>query len=131
MSARDDEIRIRPGRIRPGHRGASRPRSFVGEVMRAAKKPRHTGKGSAEWAKASLARASGGAAAPPSSSRSHARRVVIMTRVVRHRGRQFIAAPLAKQVAYLKTAARCPSPGERSTDEGDRKSGNLRVTKKC
>ena len=25
MAARDDEIRIRPGRIRPGHRGAKRP----------------------------------------------------------------------------------------------------------
>ena len=34
---RDDDLQIRPGRIEHGQRGARRPESFVGEVMRAAK----------------------------------------------------------------------------------------------
>jgi hypothetical protein len=38
MTIRDDDLRIRPGRIHHGNRGAKRPRTFVGEVMRAAKK---------------------------------------------------------------------------------------------
>jgi type IV secretory pathway VirD2 relaxase len=104
MTARDDKIRIRPGHIRPGHRGAQRPGSFVGEVMRAAKKAGHIGKGFSRTG-ASNSRSTfgrGRRAALALSSRSSARRVVIMTRVVRHRGRQFVAAPLAKHVAYLK-----------------------------
>jgi type IV secretory pathway VirD2 relaxase len=104
VAVRDDEIRIRPGRIRPGHRGAKRPRSFVGEVMRAAKKAGHTGKGfgktGAHNSRSTFGR--GRRAALALSSRSPARRVVIMTRVVRHRGRQFVAAPLARHVAHLK-----------------------------
>jgi len=43
MSRRDDDFRVRPGRIRDGHRGARRPKNFVGEVMRAAKKAGHIG----------------------------------------------------------------------------------------
>ena len=38
MIRRDDDFRVRPGRIRDSHRGARRPKTFVGEVMRAAKK---------------------------------------------------------------------------------------------
>ena len=104
MAARDDEIRIRPGRIRPGHRGAKRPSSFVGEVMRAAKKAGHTGKGfdRAGAGKPDSTFGRGRRAALALSSRSSARRVVVMARVVRHRGRQFVAAPLARHVAYLK-----------------------------
>jgi len=100
---RDDEIRIRPGRTRPGHR-ASRSRSFVGEVMRAAKKAGHTGTGFGRTG-ASNSRSTFGRGRPAAlalSSRSNARRVVIMARVVRHRGRQFVAAPLVRHVAYLK-----------------------------
>ena len=36
------------------------------------------------------------------SSRSPGRRVVIMTRIVRHQGTKFRSAPLSKHVAYLK-----------------------------
>jgi hypothetical protein len=46
MATRDDELRIRPGRIQDGNRGAKRPKTFVGEVMRAAKRAGHTGKSS-------------------------------------------------------------------------------------
>jgi hypothetical protein len=103
MTGRDDEIRIRPGRIRRGDRGVKRPRSFVGEVVRAAKNAGHTGKGfgrtGASKPRSTFGR--GRRAALALSSRSPARRVVIMARIVRHRGRRFVAAPLAKHIAYL------------------------------
>ncbi len=35
MTTRDDDLRVRPGRISHGNRGAKRPQTFVGEVMRA------------------------------------------------------------------------------------------------
>ena len=44
MATRDDELRIRPGRIQHGNRGAKRPKTFVGEVMRAAKRAGTRGK---------------------------------------------------------------------------------------
>jgi predicted dinucleotide-binding enzyme len=44
VTVRDDEINVRPGRIQHGNRGAKRPKSFVGQVMRAARKAGHTGK---------------------------------------------------------------------------------------
>ena len=44
MSTRDDDFDPRLGRIRHGNQGAKRPKSFVGEVMRAAKKAGHRGK---------------------------------------------------------------------------------------
>jgi hypothetical protein len=104
VAGRDDEIRIRPGRIAAGHRGAKSPSSFVGEVMRAAKKAGHAGKGFGQvgTGKPRSTFGRGRRAALALSSRSPARRVVIMARVVRHRGRQFVAAPLARHVAYLK-----------------------------
>ena len=43
MSTSDDDIQVRPGRIRHGNRGTKRPQTFVGEVMRAAKKAGHVG----------------------------------------------------------------------------------------
>ena len=44
MTTRDDDLRVRPGRIRHGNQGAKRPKTFVGEVMRAAKRAGHRGK---------------------------------------------------------------------------------------
>jgi type IV secretory pathway VirD2 relaxase len=104
MTRRDDEIRIRPGRIRGGDRRVKWPRSFVGEVMRAAKKAGHTGKGFGHAArrKSRSTFGRGRRAALALSSRASARRVVVMARVVRHRGRRFVAAPLARHIAYLK-----------------------------
>ena len=43
MTTRDDDVRVRPGRINHGNRGAKRPQTFVGEVMRAAKRAGHVG----------------------------------------------------------------------------------------
>jgi type IV secretory pathway VirD2 relaxase len=104
MTTRDDDLNVRPGRIRHGHQGANRSKSFVGEVMRAAKKAGHTGKtfGRSGGTKGRSTFGRGRRAALSLSSRSPGRRVVIMTRIVRHQGKKFRSAPLAKHVAYLK-----------------------------
>ena len=104
MTTRDDELRVRPGRIQHGNKGAKRPLTFVGEVMRAAKKAGHTGKNfrGASGSKGRSTFGRGRRAALSLSSRSPGRRVVIMTRIVRHQGKRFAAAPLAKHLAYLK-----------------------------
>jgi hypothetical protein len=104
VSTRDDDLNVRPGRIRHGNQGAKRPKSFIGEVMRAAKKAGHTGKtfGRSGGTKGRSTFGRGRRAALSLSSRSPGRRVVIMTRIVRHQGKRFRSAPLAKHVAYLK-----------------------------
>ena len=104
MSTRDDDIHLRPGRIHHGNQGAKRPKSFVGEVMRAAKKAGHTGRTFARngGTKGRSTFGRGRRTALSLSSRSPGRRVVIMTRIVRHQGKRFRSAPLAKHIAYLK-----------------------------
>jgi len=71
--------------------------------MRAAKKAGHTGP-AFERAKSGSGShfGRGRSAALALSLRSPGRRVVVMTRVVRHQGKRFRSAPLAKHVAYLK-----------------------------
>ncbi len=104
MTTRDDDFNPRPGRIHHGNQGAKRPKSFVGEVMRAAKKAGHRSQtfkrsgGSA--GRSTFGR--GRRAALSLASRSSSRRVVVMARIVRHRGGRFRSAPLSKHVAYLK-----------------------------
>jgi type IV secretory pathway VirD2 relaxase len=104
MTVRDDEINVRPGRIRHGNRGAKRPKSFVGQVMRAARRAGHTGKefgrGSGTRGRSTFGR--GRRVALSLAVRSPSRRVVVMARIVRHQGKRFRSAPLSKHVAYLK-----------------------------
>jgi len=104
MSTRDNDVRIRPGRIRDGTRRAGKSKSFVGRVMRAAKRAGHTGKGfgrrGGNKSRSTFGR--GRQAALALSARTPGRRVVIMSRVVRHQGRRFRSAPLTKHAAYLK-----------------------------
>ena len=103
MKRRGDELRLRLGRIGDRGRRAARPKTFVGEVMRAARKAGYTGKGfgrSNRGSSSSFGR--GRSATLALSLRSPSRRVVIKARVVRHRGNKFRSAPLAKHVAYLK-----------------------------
>ncbi|MEH2537124.1 type IV secretory pathway VirD2 relaxase [Bradyrhizobium sp. AZCC 1577] len=104
MSQHDNDLRVRPGRIRDSGRRSSRPKSFVGQVMRAAKRAGHVGDG--------FGRGKGGAsrsrfgrgrrAALTLSLRSTSRRVVMKARVVRHHGSRFRSAPLSKHITYLK-----------------------------
>jgi type IV secretory pathway VirD2 relaxase len=96
MSKRDDELRVRPGRIRD--------KSFVGQVMRAAKKAGHSGKrfggGRKRGGASTFGR--GRRAAAALSLRSNARRVVVKARVVRHQGKRFRSASLANHISYLR-----------------------------
>ena len=104
MTTRDDDLHVRPGRIRHGNQGAKRPKTFVGEVMRAAKKAGHRGKtfGRSGGSAGRSTFGRGRRAALSLSTRPRGRRVVIMTRIVRHQGSKFRSAPLSKHVAYLK-----------------------------
>jgi type IV secretory pathway VirD2 relaxase len=104
VTIRDSDLRIRPGRIHHGNRGAKRAKSFVGEVMRAAKKAGHIGdsfghgKGGASRSRFGRGRR----AALSLSMRSTSRRVVMKARVVRHHGTRFRSAPLPKHITYLR-----------------------------
>jgi len=104
MTMRDDDFNPRPGRIRHGNQGAKRPKRFVAEVMRAAKKAGHRGRTfgprGASGGRSTFGR--GRRAALSLASRSSGRRVIVMGRIVRHRGGRFRSVPLSKHVAYLK-----------------------------
>ena len=104
MTTRDDDFNPRPGRIHPRNRSAMRPKSFVGEVMRAAKKAGHRGqtfgRSSGTAGRSTFGR--GRRTTLSLASRSPSRRVVVMTRIVRHRGGCFRSAPLSKHIAYLR-----------------------------
>ena len=103
MTARDDDLRVRPGRIQHGNRGGKRPQTFVGEVMRAAKKAGHVGNSFRSSQGRSRSRFGRGRRAAVSIRlRSNARRVVTKARVVRHQGTRFRSAPLPKHIGYLK-----------------------------
>lgn len=104
MSQRENDFRLRPGRIRDPHRGAGRPKTFVGEVMRAAKKAGHVGNtfGRTKTGSGGSRFGRGRRAALSLSLSSTSRRVVMKARVVRHHGTRFRSAPLPRHIAYLK-----------------------------
>ncbi|WP_316234510.1 relaxase/mobilization nuclease domain-containing protein [Bradyrhizobium sp. SZCCHNR1020] len=103
MTTRDDDLRVRPGRINHGNRGARRPQTFVGEVMRAAKRAGHVGDSFRSSQGRSRSRFGRGRRAAVSIQlRSNSRRVVMKARVVRHQGSRFRSAPLPKHINYLK-----------------------------
>ncbi len=99
MTSRDDDFRIRPGRVRDGD-----ARSFIGQVERAARRAAQGGRGfGARRPGGGGARfGRGRSAALARSLRSPSRRVIVKARVVRHRGARFRAAPLARHIAYLE-----------------------------
>jgi type IV secretory pathway VirD2 relaxase len=96
MTKRDDELTPRPGRIRD--------KSFVGQVMRAAKKAGHSGKRFGSTAKRGSGSnfGRGRRAATSLSLRTTSRRVVIKARVVRQYGTRFRSASLANHISYLR-----------------------------
>jgi type IV secretory pathway VirD2 relaxase len=103
MTTRDDDVRVRPGWINHGNRGAKRPQTFVGEVMRAAKRAGHVGDSFRSSQGRSGSRFGRGRRAAVSIQlRSNSRRVVMKARVVRHHGSRFRSAPLPKHINYLK-----------------------------
>jgi len=103
MTTRDDDLRVRPGRISHGNRVGKRPQTFVGEVMRAAKRAGHVGDSFRSSRGRSRSRFGRGRRAAVSIQlRSNSRRVVMKARVVRQFGTRFRSAPLPKYMTYLK-----------------------------
>ena len=109
MSDRDDELRIRPGRVRD-RGGSPAPKSFANRVLRAAQKAGHVGAshGSSQGRSTfGRGRTSGALFMRPST-----RRVVVKARVVRHRPGRLGSPALATHVAYLER--------DGTTRDGDR-----------
>src|SRR3546814_7242971 len=104
MSARDDDFMVRPGRPRDGASQGRQAKSFVGQVMRAAKKAGHTGRGFGPRRQGGGGSrfGRGNAAGSSRARRPDMRRVIVKMRVVRHAGTKFRAAPIARHVAYLE-----------------------------
>ncbi len=108
MSEGDSDFRIRPGRIRSTR--APRPKSFVNQVLRAAKKAGHVSGGApGSGARRGRAGASGRStfgrgrlALNRSRLFSPNRRVVVAARIARHSGKAFRSAPLTAHLSYLK-----------------------------
>ncbi|SEE65276.1 Type IV secretory pathway, VirD2 components (relaxase) [Rhizobiales bacterium GAS188] len=126
MPIRDDELNVRPGRIR--HRGPLKPKTFVAQVVKAAQKAGHVGERSGRSAAARIGRSTfgrGRIAFARARLLSTQRRVVVKARIVRHKGRAFRSAPLSAHIAYLKRegvtqdgqAARLFDAGSEATNE--------------
>ena len=98
MSASDDEIRIRPGRVRS--RGDASSKRFVSQVLRATEKAGGVSRRAGSPSRSSTF-GRGRSASLRAARRLHARTrlVTVKARVVRHGTR---AAPLATHVAYLQ-----------------------------
>lgn len=104
MSDGDSDFRVRPGRIRSTR--APKPKSFINQVLRAAKRAGHTSSQSAPGKRApGYGRSTFGRGRINFSRTrlfSSARRVVVKARIARHQGRAFRSAPLAAHLSYLK-----------------------------
>jgi type IV secretory pathway VirD2 relaxase len=100
MSAGDDDLRIRPGKVRDGG-SRNNPKSFVAQVLKAANKAGHVGsRFGGRAGRSTFGR--GRSAALAAGLRSPSRRVLVKTRIVRHRGQRFRSASLVTHTAYLK-----------------------------
>lgn len=103
MSEGDSDFRVRPGRSKTTR--APKAKSFLNQVLRAAKKAGHvgaraSGRRAPNYGRSTFGRGRG------SFSRSRlfssTRRVVVKARVARHQGRSFRSAPLSAHLSYLK-----------------------------
>jgi type IV secretory pathway VirD2 relaxase len=104
LGTRDDDIHIKLGRIRDRGGARRKPDTFVGEVMRAAKKAGHVGTSFGRTAgRSHPSRFGRGRGAALSLSRaSRSRRVMTKARIVRHTSSGFHSTQLSRHVAYLK-----------------------------
>jgi len=103
MSDSGEDFRVRPGRIRGARAG--RPKSFVNQVLRAAKKAGHTASQTGAGKRARLGRSTFGRGRIAFSCNrlfATSRRVVVKARIARHQGRAFRSAPMAAHLSYLK-----------------------------
>lgn len=100
MKSGDDELHVRPGRIR-SRGGAPKPQAFTVQILKAAQKAGHVGpKLGSRSARSTFGR--GRSVRLGASLGSSSRRVVVKARVVRHRGVRFRSAPLSTHLSYLK-----------------------------
>lgn len=128
MSGQDDDFRVHPGRPRDGGARGRQAKSFVGQVMRAAKKAGHTGRGFGPGRKRGGGSrfGRGNAAGSNRARRPEMRRVIVKMRVVRHSGTKFRAAPIARHVAYLERegVTRDGAPAQMFDARGDAADGD-------
>ena len=98
MKPSDDEIRIRPGRVRS--RGGTSSKRFVSQVLRAAEKAGGISRRVASSSRAStFGRGRSASLSATRARNARTRLVTVKARVIRHSAR---AAPLATHVAYLQ-----------------------------
>ena len=101
MSERDDDVHVRPGRIRD--RRVGKPKPFVHTVLRAAKK---AGSGEVGGRRVASGGRSGFGRGRAAFSRSRLfspqRRVIVKARIVRGSSRAARSAPLVAHLSYLK-----------------------------
>ena len=102
MSESDSDLRVRPGRIRSTRE--PRPKSFINQVLRAAKKAGHVSGGApgSSCRRGGSTFGRGRLAFSRSRLFSPSRRVVVAARVAQHSGKAFRSAPLSAHLAYLK-----------------------------
>ena len=103
MSGSGDDFRVRPGRIRSTRAGKSK--SFINQVLRAAKKAGHTPSANGAGKRTGVGRSTFGRGRLAFSRNrlfTNSRRVAVTARVARHQGRAFRSAPMSAHVAYLK-----------------------------
>ena len=98
MTARDDELRIRPGRVRDTR--APKPKGFIADVLQRAQKAGYVSARSSRGGRSTFGR--GRIAALAAGLRTPSRRVTVKARIARHRGARFRSAPLATHLAYLQ-----------------------------
>jgi type IV secretory pathway VirD2 relaxase len=104
MNDSGEEFRVRPGRIRSSR--VAKPKSFVNQVLRAAKKAGHTAaQPSAARHTSGIGRSTFGRGRIAFSRNrlfSPQRRVVVKARIARHQGRAFRSAAMSAHLSYLK-----------------------------
>src|SRR5258707_11658265 len=101
MNNSDDEVRVRPGRI--GNRCGGKPKSFINQVLRAAKRAGGNGESvgrPVRHGRSSFGR--GRSSFGPSRLLGSQRRVLVKARVVLGSSRSARAAPLTAHLSYLK-----------------------------
>ena len=133
MSERDSDFRVRPGRIRTTR--APRSKSFLNQVLRAAKKAGHVGAASPGRRATNYGRSTfgrGGGSFSRSRLFSSTRRVVVKARVARHQGRSFRSAPLSAHLSYLKREG-VDRDGEKGVmfDAGSDRADDLAFADRC
>jgi type IV secretory pathway VirD2 relaxase len=135
MSGDDSDFQIRPGRIRG--KSGGKPKSFINQVLRAAKKAGHTATPSSGSGKrtSGLGRSTFGRGRIAFSRNrlfSASRRVVVNARIARHQGRAFRSAPLSAHLSYLKREG-VTRDGEKARmfDAGTDRADDAAFTERC